>query len=304
MIAQQAQQPIPTHKVFEEVEKILNSGKEVKAVYKKDGKDYFRIIKRTEKGFKDIITGETVLLESFYKLSFNNVTRDFIKYLKIMYKQTKDVSIFEDCEFLETSIFSGTMDILRFFKLRPSEYNNPSKDILINIANKIKKYMKRYIDETKANEYYNVLKDVEKISVLLSFWPLEIGKIPIYLKSYITPVRFIENIYYYNIFNIPEILYANFSLPGQPYMDKVRNKLKEFVLSRSNEAKQLLNDEKIEAKKQNDLDSIFEIDTVLDIIKNEEEALDYNLSQRDTINDALSFWPEILLPAPSYIKLF
>lgn len=301
---QQAQQPILTHNVFEEVEKIFNSGKEVKAVYKKDGKDYFRIIKRTEKGFKDIVTGETVLLESFYKLSFNNVTKDFIKYLKMLYRQTKDPSIFEDCEFLETSIISGTIDILRFFKLKHFEYTNPSKDILLGIANKIKKYMKRYIDEAKANEYYIVLKEVEKISVLLSFWPSEIDKTPVYLKNYITPVRFIENIYYYNIFNIPEILYANFSLSGQSYMSKVRDKLKEFIIIRSNEAKQLLDDEKKEAKKLNDLDSIFEIDTVLDIIKKEEDALDYNLSTRDTINDVLSFWPEILLPAPNYIKLF
>jgi hypothetical protein len=290
--------------VFEEVEKIFNSGKEVKAVYNKDGKDFFRIIKRTEKGFKDIITGETVLIENFYKLSFNNITKDFIKYLKLLYRSTKDLSIFEDSEFLETSILSGTLDVLRFFKLRHTDYTNPDKNTLLGIANKIRKYLKRYTDDFKADEYYNVLKDVEKISVLISFWPLEIKKMPVYLKNYITPVRFIENIYYYNILKIPEVLYADFSMPGMPYMEKVRNKLKEFILLRSEEAKRLLKEEKIEAKKQNDLDSIFEIDIVLDIIKKEEDTLHLNLNNKQSINDALTFWPEILLPAPNFIKLF
>jgi hypothetical protein len=93
-------------------------------------------------------------------------------------------------------------------------------------------------------------------------------------------------------------------MPGMPYMEKVRNKLKEFILLRSEEAKRLLKEEKIEAKKQNDLDSIFEIDIVLDIIKKEEDTLHLNLNNKQSINDALTFWPEILLPAPNFIKLF
>ena len=113
--------------------------------------------------------------------------------------------------------------------------------------------------------------------------------------------------------NQQDIVYRNGFILIYNYMEFISSLLSLFwnkeedeyiTISGIQREGQRLNDEKIEAKKQNDLDSIFEIDTVLDIIKNEEEALDYNLSRRDTINDALSFWPEILLPAPSYIKLF
>ena len=66
----------------------------------------------------------------------------------------------------------------------------------------------------------------------------------------------------------------------------------------------MLNNEKQEAVKVADTDSIFEINTVLDIIQNEEINIDNNLKNRDTVNEVLGFWPDILLPAPSYIKIF
>jgi len=65
-----------------------------------------------------------------------------------------------------------------------------------------------------------------------------------------------------------------------------------------------LNNEKQEAEKVADTDSIFEINTVLDIIRNEEINIDNNLKSRNTVNEVLGFWPDILLPAPPYIKIF
>jgi hypothetical protein len=231
-----------------------------------------------------------------------------VKYLKQIYFKTKDKKIFENTEFLEICLRRNFIEILRFFNLKPQEYLKPDSSTIHKIAEKMARYYSRYLDKKITEKYFDILSEVEikDMEILTTFWPIELKVTPHFLRNTVglSSVRYIENILYNNIFKIPGLIYTNFSKPYPDVLDTLKSKIKERILLRSEECRVLLNNEKQEAEKVADTDSIFEINTVLDIIQNEEINIDNNLKNRDTVNEVLGFWPDILLPAPPYIKIF
>ena len=304
------QQHLHIRNVLAEAEKIINSGRPLRAFYiGSDGKDYFLLLHKTNNTLKDLITGEEVLLEKFYRIDYHKISSSFVKYLKKIYTKTGDKRIFENTEFLEITLRRNFIDILRFFNLKPREYVQPDRAIIQKIAEKMVRYFNRYLDRKITEKYFDILSEIEPrdIEILTTFWPIELQAKPFFLKRVvgcISSVRYIENIQYNNIFKIPGLIYTNFSIPNPDIIDELKLKIKEKILLRSEECRTVLNNEKKEAEKVADADSIFEINTVLDIIGNEEINIDINLKDRNTVNEVLSFWPDILLPAPPYIKIF
>ena len=309
MITPLVQQHLPTRNVLAEAEKIINSGNSLRAFYHDNkGGDYFVIFHKTDNTFKDTITGETVSLEKFYRIDYHNISASFVKYLKQIYIKSADKKIFANTEFIEICLRRNFIDILRFFNLKPQEYLNPNRNIIHKIAKKMARYYSRYLDKKMTEKYFDILSEVEikDMEILTTFWPIELKATPHFLRNTVglSSVRYIENILYNNIFKIPGLIYTNFSEPYPDILNSLKAKIKERILLRSDECKALLNNEKQEAEKVADTDSIFEINTVLDIIQNEEINIDINLKDRNTVNEVLGFWPDILLPAPPYIKIF
>jgi len=303
------QQHLPTRNVLAEAEKIINSGNSLRAFYHdSEGGDYFLIFHKKDNILKNAITGETVSLEKFYRIDYHNISTSFVKYLKKIYIKTKDKEIFKNTEFLEICLRRNFIEILRFFNLKPEEYINPNRNTIHRIAKKMARYFNRYLHKEITEKYFLILSeiDLQDMEVLTTFWPIEINTTPHFLKNTVglSSVRYIENIMYNNIFKIPGLIYTNFSMSNPDILETLKSKIKERILLRSEECKALLNNEKQEAEKVADTDSIFEINTVLDIIRNEEINIDNNLKSRNTVNEVLGFWPDILLPAPPYIKIF
>lgn len=299
---------------FEEVLKTFKIGSIVRGVYSDSGKEYFRFVKKTKLGYIDAITLEPVNLNSFPRIDYIKTKPSLLKYFSKMYRTGKGKNLFEFNYSIEQNIIDGSLYILRFFEITIDELYQDTPEVISHVAEKwgkvVYRYLKRERDPATAkkmvNDMVDELKKVQSLNLIFSYWPIELGetiKKPFWLSDLLV-FRYLENLVYFNHFNIKELLLADFEkINEEPAVSKLRDAVKIKILEKINEAKTVLTEEKAAAKQSQDEDSVFEISVVEEILDKEVNTLDSTLDAKKTINSLLSYWPEILFPAPSYVKI-
>lgn len=292
---------------FEEVLKSFKVGSIVRGIYTKDNKEYFKFIQKTKTGFKDCITNEVITdLAQFPRIDYIKTKPSLIKYFRKLYHRGKYNHAFEFTYSIENNIIDGSLYILRFFTLTIEELYRDTPDVIKAVAQKWRKVVSRYIKNVDVvNKMVKELEQVDSLNLIFSYWPIEINdniKTPFWLSDLFV-FRYFENLHYYNIFKIKDLLLADFEKPNEPAVPLLREAVKKRVIEKFNEATQILNDELKSANETSDNDSIFEINTVIDMFNKEMNSLDEILIKKNTVNLLLSYWPELLFPAPEYVKI-
>jgi len=292
---------------FEEVLKSFKVGSIVRGIYTKDDKECFKFIQKTKNGFADCITRTPITdLSQFPRIDYIKTKPSIIKYFRKLYYQGKYSNDFEFTYTIENNIIDGSLYILRFFNLTIEELYRDTPDVIKTVAQKWGKVVNRYIkDKNLVDKMVRELEQLDSLNLIFSYWPIEINddvKPPFWLSDLFV-FRYFENLQYYNTFKIKDLLLADYEKPNEPAVLPLREAVKVRVMEKFNEATQILNDELKSASEVSDDDSIFEINTVLDMFNKEMNSLDDILIKRNTVNSLLSYWPELLFPAPKYVKI-
>jgi len=300
---------------FEEVLKPFKVGAIIRGVYNDTDKDYFRFIQKTKNNYIDAVTMEPVELNKFPRIDYIKTKPSLLKYFRKMYKLGKGKNLFEFNYSIENNIIDGSLYILRFFEITIDELYQDTPEVVSHVAEKwgkvVYRYLKRQLnDSVKAKQLVDSmvaeLKKVQSLNLIFSYWPIEMNdgiKKPFWLSDLLV-FRYLENLAYFNQFNIKDLLLADFEkINEEPACSKLRDAVKSRILEKIAEAKTVLSEEKTAAQQNNDNDSVFEITVVEELLDKEVATLDNTLIQKKTINSLLSYWPEILFPAPSYVKI-
>jgi hypothetical protein len=291
---------------FEDTLKSFKIGTVIRGIYTKDGKEFFKFIQKTKNGFVDGITNDPIDLNRFPRIDYIKTRTSILKYFRKMHRLGKDESVFEFNYTIENNIIDGSAYILRFFSLTVEELYQDTPATIEVVAKKWGKVISRYLkNPALVDKMVDELKKVDSLNLIFSYWPIEISeevKKPFWLSD-IFVFRYFENLHYYNIFKIKDLLLADYEKSNEPAVLPLREAVKVRVMEKFNEATQILNDELKSASEVSDDDSIFEINTVLDMFNKEMNSLDDILIKRNTVNSLLSYWPELLFPAPEYVKI-
>lgn len=300
---------------FEEVLKPFKVGSIIRGVYNDTDKDYFRFIQKTKDKYIDAVTMEPVELNKFPRIDYIKTKPSLLKYFRKMFKLGKGKNLFEFNYSIENNIIDGSLYILRFFEITIDELYQDTPEVISHVAEKwgkvVYRYLKRQLnDDVKTKQLVDnmvtELKKVQSLNLIFSYWPIEMSddiKKPFWLSDLLV-FRYLENLTYFNLFNIKDLLLADFEKSNEePAVSKLREAVKHKILDKVAEAKTVLQEEKIAAQQSNDTDSVFEISVVEDLLDKEVATLDNTLIQKKSINSLLSYWPEILFPAPNYVKI-
>ena len=291
---------------FEDTLKSFKIGTVIRGIYTKDGKEFFKFIQKTKNGFVDSITNNPIDLNQFPRIDYIKTRISILKYFRKMHRLGKDESVFEFNYTIENNIIDGSAYILRFFGLTVEELYQDTPATIEVVAKKWGKVISRYLKNLAlVDKMVDELKKVDSLNLIFSYWPIEISeevKKPFWLSD-IFVFRYFENLKYYNIFKIKSLLLADYEKSNEAAVQPLRDAVKTRVLDKYNEAIQVLNEEINTAKANNDNDSLFEINTVLEMFNREIKDLDNVLNSKVTVNSLLAYWPELLFPAPEYVKI-
>ncbi len=100
-------------------------------------------------------------------------------------------------------------------------------------------------------------------------------------------------------FNIEGLRFADFNSANESVMQSMRTHWRQLIFQTYEKALELLREEQESAIKFDDKESLREIDSIQNELKNTVSNL--NLENYKTPNELLKFWPDILAPGPSLL---
>lgn len=269
----------------------LPEGKILKAWFNSNNKIYFTFVYKKGAAIYNIKNNKPAHQHFFQiEIASNQQWRYFNKIYNNVYFSSDTYN---------TDAFYSSLRTLKFFKIKFEEIfkiKNKNK-----ILKKWKKYVTRQLGIKLTNKLLKDLKQCNDIRTILSFWPIEL-KYPRPWTFYgETEFRYIENLQYYNYFPLQEILTANFEEEAPALMGKLYGLWKTSIETKRIEAQKFLDTEYEETYTTNDTEYRAEILIVKDAIEKEIGNIDYN--QYKTPNSLFKFWPTLLCPGPSFIKI-
>ena len=208
--------------------------------------EYFSFFKlKDENTAIDIITNKIFELDKFNTIYYD-VNDLYIKYIRSVYKNDKNLNVFIKKDYVDVHLNTFFSKILRFFNLK--DYTELTsidigKEKLNNVILKLKKYTKRYMDQSSIDIYVKHLEKYQTINEVLSILPTELiqknnpfwAKIlqdgSMFIWNYDVPIEAYDLLNYFE-FRILDV-----------YKDKeiIENKQKEITDCVENKYKEIIN---------------------------------------------------------------
>ena len=293
--------------------------------------EYFSFFKIDDKDTAvDIITNQNFNLDKFTTIYYD-VNLNYIKYIKHLYKNNKDLSLFLKKDSITVHLNTFFSKILRFFNLQ--EYTELSstdigKEKLDSVISKLKKYTRRYMDQPSIDIYAKHLEQFQSIKDILSVLPTELTEKvnPFWVKilqdgSLFTwsadyPIEAYELFNYFG-FNVLTHVSENKKNVTNKYkkileeyipicesihddvLTTFKQKNKNLFTEKLKEAFSTLENENEIAKELNDEDLLKEIDILKNELKDIEDKIEKLIADDSFINLNIYDWfPELLYPVP------
>jgi len=274
--------------------KNLPENKIFRGTFNKEGKTYFSFVKKLNNIVINANTNKRHNADfSQFDLLFK--TPQHCRYFFKVYKK----NILEAKAEYFSSDFLSSFTVLRFFGLKYEDmYSLKNKNRIIK---KWKQFVGRYISKKNLKPIIAELRKCNCIKTILSYWPIEINRTKPWSIYNETTFRYLENLKYYNMFNIPELLTADFEGENPIVMEQLYPIWKDLIMRKKEEALLVLKKEEEEAQINNDIPVVKEIEIIRKIIH--EETKNINFKDFKTSNSLFKFWPNILYPAPETAKL-
>lgn len=271
----------------------LPENKIFRGLFFKKHKKYFCFVKKQKNALINVLSKKTIT-SNLFQLDTIYKPQQYCNYFHKLYKS----NTFEVKEEYFSPEFIASFSALRFFNLKYEQ--------LFDIKNKNKiikkwtKFTRKYLPKKTLRAITKELKNCNCIRTILSYWPIEISQRKPWAVHNETTFRYLENLRYFNLFNISEILIANFEGENVQLMKKLYPIWSDLILQKKNEAIDILNKEEKDALNNNDEPVVKEIAIIKKII--DEETTNIEFSSFTTPNSLFKFWPTILYPAPEAAK--
>lgn len=302
----------------------LEPNKIYRGLYDLDDVEYFSYFSydKFSNTIKDIITNEEKSLDDYKTVEYVINENDFKFYSKL-YKEKKDKKVLKVLSPEIIELNENYKYILKFFDLENYEtiFNKDlDKQILQNFDAKLKNFVKRYIGENDSVIYFKQIQKYDTLFKKLTIIPKNFydAKIPFWidilknnhdyqkyghLSFLICDINFIDKC---NLLNFKlEDIYRDGSLLYKKYIE-IENKIEEdyrnanlnILENKIKEAKEVLSNELEDAKKNNDVELLTEIQ----ILFEEFEKTKNNLSKIDFNQQSVDWWPSLLYPIEMVVK--
>jgi hypothetical protein len=315
----------------------LDKNKIYRIHYVIDETEYFSFSKiHNDDFFIDVITNNIYDADKINRINYSDINLKVFKYFSKLYTKEKNIHLFKCSNYDENILLY--VDVLRFFNLKLSDLTQNNKSIFLikKTISKIEKYLKRYFDNKIVNNYINYIKMFDDINYILSYKPYEllssnnVDKL-FWVEKFTSNINFKSKVFEIkkNIFEsciltnlnlndnindtslieiemkklikIEEQNLINFKKESEK---KYKEEITSNLLDRIKKAKETLTKETDYAKTVNDEDLLFEINVIIDSIKETEEKVFTIIKNINLATDVNCFWPDILYPLPDLTDFF
>jgi hypothetical protein len=271
---------------------------------------------------KDAITHRKFNLCDFTSFNYVPPSKSAFKYFKFQFLQHRDETVFTATEVIETNLGMLSLPLLRFFNITYSELNcvTNSKETILKISNKCKKYLKRYVPASVLDIYYKQITMFSSVVEIFSFVPEEIkeNKIPFwyFVAQELFADKFIYalsggitidvtdkcnkcNVNLVHLFADKETCSKIINNMKMSIVDEYKQKILDAALTKIQEAKHTLEEEVQYATDNNDSDLLAEITIIKEQILDLENSIEHTINSMPYDCDVTKLWPNLLYPAPT-----
>lgn len=295
--------------------------------YSVNEEEYIAIL-QSNIDYIDVITKKRFKLEELNSVNYVAPSFSLFKYLKKQFQRTRDTSSFKTLELYQTSLGASLLPLLRFFDIKYSECfeEKNTKETLDKVIAKCAKYLKRYADKETINAYVDQTRLYSNVVQIFCLLPEEIHSkitpfwhtiaLELFSGRIVYPLTSGINTEVLNHCNEFKFNLAHY-LSNKDEFNKIISKKKKQLVDqicanfkqqisvtihkRIDTAKEVLEFERLSAEEENDLDLKTEVEIITEQIEKLERTIDKEIEELPTTVDIITWWPDLLYPAPKLV---